>query len=78
MSEREVRNALDLNGIDSIDDLDGDVRTLDVNLNDLSPGNVVTFHEPEQSHKYLVTGRHESRTDTSHGPTRSIRRLSSK
>jgi hypothetical protein len=58
----EARNALDLPGIDGIEDLDGDVDRLEVHLDDLTPGNVVTIHDPEESHKYLVTGRHESQT----------------
>lgn len=60
----EARNALDLPGINGIEDLDGDVDGLDVHLDDLTPGNVVTIHDPETSAQYLVTGRHESAGNT--------------
>jgi hypothetical protein len=56
----ETRNTLDLPGIDGIEDLDGDVDGLDVHLDDLTPGDVVTVHAQEDSTEYVVTGRHES------------------
>lgn len=56
----DARNVLDLPGIDSIEDLDGDVAGLDVHLNDLSPGNVVTIHDADATTQYIVAGRHDS------------------
>lgn len=59
----EARNALDLPGINGIEDLDGDVDALDVDLNDLTRGTVVTMDDRgdgTEAVRCVVTGRHES------------------